>query len=89
EAAVKVLDEGDEVYLQAQLPEGFDFARVPVVTGRDFERVRFADADFEERDGTAVVVDTDLVGVRKEPGRAYPAGPLAALRAGTTRVRVW
>jgi hypothetical protein len=89
EAAVKVLDEGGEVYLQVQFPEGFDGARVPVVTGRDFERVRFADADFEERDGTAVVVDTDLVGVRKEPGQAYPAGPLAALRAGTTRVRVW
>ena len=89
EAAVKVLDEGDEVYLQAQLPEGFDGARGHVVTGRDFERVRFADADFEERDGTPVVVDTDLVGVRKEPGQTYPAGPLAALGAGTARVRVW
>jgi hypothetical protein len=89
QAAVKVLDEGGEVYLQAQLPEGFDGARVPVVTGRDLERVRFADADFEERDGTPVVVDTDLVGAQKRPGQTYPAGPLAALRAGTARVRVW
>jgi len=51
--------------------------------------VRFADADFEERDGTPVVVDTDLVGAQKRPEQTYPAGPLAALRAGTARVRVW
>jgi hypothetical protein len=35
------------------------------------------------------VIDTDLVGERKENGRSYPAGPVAALAAGTSRVRVW
>ncbi len=89
EAAVEVEEEGDAVYLRARLPEGFDGARVGVVTGRDLERVRFVDADFEERDGSPVVIDVDLVGVRKEQGQTYAAGPVAALRAGTERVRVW
>ena len=51
--------------------------------------MRFVDADFEERDGSPVVIDVDLVGERKEPGQSYPAGPIAALTAGTSRVRVW
>jgi hypothetical protein len=60
-----------------------------VVTGRDLPRVRFADADYDERDGTPAVVDIDLMGARKEDGRTYPAGPLADLSPGTARVRVW
>jgi hypothetical protein len=89
EAAVEVVEEGGEVYLQTQLPEGFDAARVGIVTGLELERVRFVDADFEERDGSPAMIDIDLVGVRKEPGQTYPAGPIAALRAGTPRARVW
>jgi hypothetical protein len=89
EVSVDVVEEGDAVHLQLQLPDGFDQARVAAVTGRDLERVRFAGADFEERDGSPSVIDTDLVGERKEPGQSYPAGPLAALRSGTARVRVW
>jgi Right handed beta helix region/Protein of unknown function (DUF1565) len=89
DAAVTVEEDGAEVYLRAVLPAGFDAARVGVVTGADLEHVRFVGADFEDRDGGPLVLDTDLTGVRKEPGQAYPAGPLAALRPGTTRLRVW
>jgi hypothetical protein len=84
-----VADEGDEVYLEARLPEAFGGVRLGVVTGADLPRVRFADADFEERDGSPVVIDTDLLGERKEPGNGYPAGPIASISPGTSRVRVW
>jgi hypothetical protein len=87
--SVEVVEEGDGVYLRTQLPEGFDAARVGVVTGLDLERVRFVDADYEERDGSPAVIDTDLVGHHKEHGQSYPAGPITALTAGTARVRVW
>jgi hypothetical protein len=60
-----------------------------VVGGRDLERVRFADADFEERDGSPAVIDTDLLGERKSPDRRSAAGPLAGLAAGDARVRIW
>jgi hypothetical protein len=88
DVSFEVTDEGDEVYLEAQLPEAFGRVRLGVVTGADLPRVRFADADFEERDGSPVVVDVDLLGERKEPGHAYPAGPIASLGPGTSRIRV-
>jgi len=90
EAATAVLvDEGDAVYLETQLPDAFALAVVGVVSGQDLKRVRFVDAYFEERDGAPAVMDVDLVGDRKSPGETYPAGPIAALSRGASRVRVW
>ena len=86
---VAVVDEGDEVHLETQLPAAFDDARVGLVTGRDLERVRFVDAEFEERDGSPARLDTDLVGVRKTDEQTYPAGPIATLASGSSRTRVW
>ena len=86
---VAVVDEGDEVYLETRLPEAFDAARVTMVTGRDLERARFADAEFEERDGSPAVLDVDLAGSPKTDERAHPAGPLAGLSSGVSRTRVW
>jgi len=88
-ASVTIVDEGDQVFLEAQLPDEFEKARVGLVTGRDLERVRFVDANFEERDGTPVAADTDLVGTVKAHGHEYAAGPIAALAAGSSRTRVW
>jgi Glycoside hydrolase 120, insertion domain/Right handed beta helix region/Protein of unknown function (DUF1565) len=89
EVSVAVVQEGDGVYLETQFPDEFNGARLGVVTGQSLERVRFVDADYEERDGSPAVLDVDLLGVPKERGRTYPAGPIAAITAGTSRVRVW
>ena len=85
----EVVDEGDEVYLEARLPQAFSGVRVGVVTGADLPRVRLVDADFEERDGSPLVIDVDLLGERKERGQDYPAGPIATLTPGKSRIRVW
>jgi hypothetical protein len=85
----EVADEGDEVYLESRLPDDFGRTRLGVVTGADLPRVRLADADFEERDGSPVVIDADLLGERKAAGRDYPAGPIGSLSPGTSRIRVW
>ena len=84
-----VVDEGDEVYLESSLPEDFDRARIGLITGLELERVRFADAEFEERDGTPARLDADLVGSRKSDDETYPAGPIAGLASGSSRIRVW
>jgi hypothetical protein len=89
EVSFEVVEEGNEVYLAARLPEAFSGVRVGVVTGADLPRPRLVDADFEERDGTPAVVDVDLLGERKAPGQEYPAGPIATLTPGTSRIRVW
>jgi len=85
----EVTDKGDEVYLEARLPETFGKARLGPVTGTDLPRVRIADADFEERDGAPAALAVDLLGKRKDPVRDYPAGPIATLSPGESRIRVW
>jgi hypothetical protein len=84
-----VVDEGSEVYLESRLPAEFDNARLGVITGSDLERVRFVDAEFEERDGSPAVLATDLVGVDKASHGSYPAGPITALASDVARTRVW
>jgi hypothetical protein len=84
-----VVDEGAEVYLETQLPAGFDSARLGVITGSDLERVRFVDADFEERDGTPAILGNDLLNLDKTRQVAWPAGPIATLASGVARTRVW
>ena len=84
-----VVDEGAEVYLDCHLPVAFDAIRVDSVSGSDLERVRFVDADFEEPDGTPVVLTADLVGAEKTSTDSYPPGPLTTLTSGSPRIRVW
>jgi hypothetical protein len=88
-ATAAVVDEGAEVYLEVDLPDGFDQARHPLVTGADLPRVRFANADFEELDGSPAVLGVDLTGVARPAGTDAAAGPLVALTSGTDRHRVW
>lgn len=85
---VRVVDEGDEVFLELVLPAEAAVARVPVTTGADLGTAHFPDAGFEEPDGGPAVLDVDLVGDRKDAA-THPAGPLATLAAGVSRTRVW
>ena len=84
-----VVDEGDEVYLEVLLPQSFDNIRVAVTTGTDLEPVRIVDAEFEEPDGTPALPIVDLTGIVKTLQGVYPAGPLATLASGASRIRVW
>jgi hypothetical protein len=89
QAHAQFVDEGDAVYLETLLPQAFDNVRLQVTTGVDLEPVRLVDAAFEEPDGSPAHPVTDLTGFAKTAGNAYPAGPLAQLTSGVTRVRVW
>jgi len=86
---VAVVDEGEHVYLETDLPEALAVAHVGLVTAADLPRVRFADADFEEPDGAPLVAGTDLLGRAKQAGAVYPVGPLADLGSTRARTRVW
>jgi len=88
-ATATVVDEGDMVYLITELPDAFDRARIGVVTGRDLERVRCADADFEEADGAPAIMEIDLIGEVRQPGGQAAVGPIAALISGAGRTRIF
>jgi hypothetical protein len=87
--SLSVVDEGAEVYVEIELPQPLTAAVISPITTGELPRVRLADADFEEPDGSPVALHTDLVGNRKEQGAAYPAGPLSTLSGGSARIRVW
>ena len=85
--ALAVQDDGGRVEVRITLPEGFTAHRIPVVTTADLGRVRMVDADFEAPDGSALRLDTDLLGETAAPDAV--AGPLAALGDGVNTVTVW
>ena len=87
--SIAVVEDDGAVYLEAELPDSFEGLALGPITAADLPPVRLAGADFENPDGSPVSADVDLVGNRKEPGAEYPAGPLATLTSGTSRVRVW
>ena len=88
-ATATIVDEGDAVWLVTDLPEAFDEARVGLISGRDLERVRCADAEFEEADGSPAVMDVDLTGAPRQPGPDGAVGPIAGLASGVRRTRVF
>ncbi|WP_136192582.1 right-handed parallel beta-helix repeat-containing protein [Actinomyces procaprae] len=77
------------VELVIELPESFAAAASTTVAGRNLGRAWYPDAAWENPDGTEAFADVDLTGELKEHDAAYPAGPLAGLRPGANRVRVW
>lgn len=88
-ASITVVDEGAAVYLEADLPSSFDTLVLGPVTGSDLPPVRLAGADFEAPDGSPVSAEIDLLGHCKNLGAQYPAGPIATLSGGKSRVRIW
>ena len=91
EAALSIsTDDGeDAVVLEFRLPEGSAAAVVPPLTGSDLECSYFANAEYEEPDGSPAAMDTDVAGDVRPAGASSPAGPLRLLREGVFRVRVW
>ncbi|MCI7456148.1 right-handed parallel beta-helix repeat-containing protein [Actinomyces urogenitalis] len=89
QASAHLEAEGEAVYLVAELPEAIASTSVKTVAGADLGRAWYPDQTFENPDGSALFADVDLVGEVKDHESSYPAGPLASLKAGSTRVRVW
>jgi len=84
-AADVIIDAGTAV-LEATIPEGFGEVLLDRVGGRDLRHAHFPNAEFEEPDGSPLLVDRDLRGRVIEEGGNRPAGPLVDLGAGTARI---
>jgi len=79
--------EAGAVFLRCTLPEGFNaFTSTPLTTAA-LGRVRIVDAEFENPDGSALILDSDILDAPVYANSV--AGPCANLRAGPNRVKVW
>ncbi len=66
-----------------------ELKEIPAViqTSKTLRRVRMANADFANPDGSEVVLDRDYFGNRRSAGD--PIGPIAAWSPGVNRIKVW
>ncbi|NMB39672.1 MAG: hypothetical protein GX994_08960, partial [Firmicutes bacterium] len=80
-------EEGDAVYLTCFLPENFDEICGEIQTTKTLKRVRIANADFENPDGSEVILDIDYLGEKRAAKSVV--GPIADLQQGKNRIKVW
>jgi len=84
---LEIIDNGDEVYLSCELPESFETIKGQVHSTDTLPRVRIADAEYENTDGSKVIFDTDLLDARRDDGS--PIGPVVQLKKGKNYIRIW
>lgn len=84
---LEIIEEGNEVYLSLELPEEFATFLGEIQSTLTLERVRIVDAEFENPDGSEVVLDTDYLGNQREAKSVI--GPIGKLQAGKNYLKVW
>jgi hypothetical protein len=84
---VKFIEEADGLYLEITLDEGFDGMKNSIITSEMLGMPRLVEECFENPDGTPIVIDSDMLGVKRAGNPK--AGPIEALKAGKNRIKVW
>lgn len=82
-----VSEENGAGYLEINLPQDFFELQAAVLDTAGFELPRITEAPFDDADGNFIRLSKDLLGNdRKDQG---VPGPLANLKAGKNRIRIW
>lgn len=84
---IRITEEEDGVYLFCCLPENYEKTLGEIQTTKTLQRVRMANADFENPNGSEIILDIDYLGEKR--GEKSGVGPIAALRQGENRIKVW
>lgn len=84
---VSIVEEGDEVYLSIEMPDDFENFMGDIHSTDTLPRVRIVDAEFENPDGSKVVLDTDYLDNGKD--NKSPLGPISHLKKGKNHIKVW
>ncbi|WP_188043888.1 right-handed parallel beta-helix repeat-containing protein [Changpingibacter yushuensis] len=85
--AIEVQQDGPEVFIDLTVPEGLESTSHVAVSGLDLPRAYFADAEFEEPDGSPVRFDVDALGDACAAEDTRIAGPFHGLTPGSSRIR--
>lgn len=85
---VKVIEDGENVYLHLTMDEsGLNIQRELITTSLLGE-AKMPDQEFENPDGTAILMDTDFLGNKRNVGNPM-VGPFENLKPGVNRLNVW
>lgn len=82
-----IIGQGEEGFLSIELPESFEELTGVIPSTATLPRVRIVDAEFENPDGSAVILDTDFLDQPKA-GQST-VGPIAQLKKGTNTIKLW
>jgi hypothetical protein len=82
---VKVIKNDDGIYLEITLPEEISGLDFPVLETSSLARTRISDQEFENPDGSDVVLDCDFFG---HCGDNRYAGPIANLKPGKNLIQL-
>ena len=85
----RVLEEGDNVFLEYQVPKVLADQRIAVTTTDDLEPTRFTDLNYTAPDGSDLVLNVDLTGKCADVQDLVPQGPLFGVSADEKRYKVW
>lgn len=85
-AAFNIEETGGEVYLNITLPDSFGSYTCPVLDTKTLGRVRIVDADYENPDGSPLILDTDYFDIKEDKDTV--TGPITGLTAGKNRIKV-
>jgi hypothetical protein len=84
---VRLSIDGDDVYLEVDLPREVTDISGAVIRSHGLEPPRIVDQMYESPDGKEIIFDTDYLGKKRDDGAVI--GPIASLQAGPNRVKVW
>ncbi|MDR0886758.1 MAG: right-handed parallel beta-helix repeat-containing protein [Clostridiales Family XIII bacterium] len=82
-----IIEEGDELFVSITLPESIYSLKTDAIDTEILDRVRIVDANFENADGSALTIDTDILGQKYEAGSII--GPITKLKPGVNKIRLW
>ncbi len=87
QANVQIIEEGDDVYLEIDIPEKVVNLKGNIHGTETLGNVRIVDAIYDAPDGSKVVLDKDYFG--NAHGQETSVGPFTTLVVGKNRIKVW
>ncbi|MGD7046336.1 right-handed parallel beta-helix repeat-containing protein [Jeotgalibacillus proteolyticus] len=84
---VLIEEQGNDVYISIEVPEEIGSLSGDIHHSRTLGHVRIAEANFENPDGSDMVVDTDYFGEKRAEKSSL--GPFAQLHQGVNKMKVW
>lgn len=84
---LSIIDKGNEGFLSIEFPESVEDWLGEIHSTATLPRVRIVDVEFENPDGSDLILDTDFLDEQRAARSAL--GPFANLKKGINRIRIW